>query len=131
MKKLFEIKGFIPYIVIMFLNAMSDLGHKIVLQNSIFKAYDGSELIILTTIVNALILLPFIVLFSPAGYLSDRYKKTKVVELSAKFAIAVTSLIVLSYYMGWFWVAFGLTLVLSAQSAIYSPAKYGLITDVW
>jgi len=131
MRELFATKGFLPYILIMFLNAMSDLGHKIVLQNSIFKAYDGSELIVLTTIVNALILLPFILLFSPAGYLSDRYKKTRIVELSAKFAIVVTSLIVISYYMGWFWVAFGLTLVLSAQSAIYSPAKYGLIKEMF
>jgi len=130
MKKIWSIKGFIPYLMIMFLNAMTDLGHKIVLQNSIFKAYDGSELIILTAIVNALILIPFVVLFSPAGYLSDRYKKSRIIEISSKLAIVVTSLIVLSYYMGWFWVAFGLTLVLSAQSAIYSPAKYGLIKEM-
>ncbi len=32
--------------------------------------------------------------------------------------------------MGWFWVAFGLTLLLSIQSAIYSPAKYGLIKEM-
>ena len=130
MKELFKIKGFLPYLMIMFLNAMSDLGHKIVLQNTIFKSYDSSELIMLSAIVNALILLPFVLLFSPAGYLSDRYSKTLVVKYSAKLAIAITALITLSYFMGWFWVAFSLTLVLSAQSAIYSPAKYGLIKEM-
>ncbi len=130
MKDLFKIKGFLPYIVIVFLNAMTDLGHKIVLQNTIFKSYSGSELIILTAIVNALILLPFIFLFSPSGYISDKYKKTKVIKYAALLAVGITTLILISYYFGLFWVAFFLTLLLAAQSAIYSPAKYGLIKEM-
>jgi len=130
MKTLFRIAGFTPYILIIFLNAMTDLGHKIVLQNTIFKAYEGSELIVLTAIVNALILLPFIFLFSPAGYISDKYPKTKVIEYASLLAIGITVLILISYYMGWFWMAFLLTFVLAAQSAIYSPAKYGLIKEM-
>ena len=130
MKALFRIVGFTPYIFIIFLNAMTDLGHKIILQNTIFKAYDGSELIVLTAIVNALILLPFIFLFSPAGFISDKYPKVKVVEYASAAAIAITTLILFSYVAGWFWIAFGLTFVLAAQSAIYSPAKYGLIKEM-
>jgi len=109
---------------------MTDLGHKIILQNTIFKAYEGPELIILTAIVNALILLPFIFLFSPAGFISDKYPKTKVIEYASMAAIGITTLILLSYTMGWFWVAFVLTFILAAQSAIYSPAKYGLIKEM-
>jgi acyl-[acyl-carrier-protein]-phospholipid O-acyltransferase/long-chain-fatty-acid--[acyl-carrier-protein] ligase len=130
MKTLFKISGFTPYIFIVFLNAMTDLGHKIVLQNTIFKAYEGAELIILTAMVNALILLPFIFLFSPAGFISDKYPKIKVVEYASALAIVITTLILFSYIMGWFWVAFGLTFVLAGQSAIYSPAKYGLIKEM-
>ena len=130
MKALFKISGFTSYIFIIFLNAMTDLGHKIILQNTIFKAYDGSELIVLTAIVNALILLPFIFLFSPAGYIADKYQKTKVIEYASGLAILITTLILLSYIMGWFWFAFVLTFVLAAQSAIYSPAKYGLIKEM-
>ena len=130
MKQLFQISGFTSYVFIIFLNAMTDLGHKIILQNTIFKAYEGSELIILTAIVNALILLPFIFLFSPAGYIADKYKKTKVIEYASGLAVIITSFILISYYMGWFWFAFGLTFVLAAQSAIYSPAKYGLIKEM-
>ena len=130
MKALFKVRGFTPYIFIVFLNAMTDLGHKIVLQNTILKAYDGSELIILTAIVNALILLPFILLFSPAGFLSDKYAKVKIIRVASLVAVGVTTLILFSYIMGWFWVAFGLTFVLAAQSAIYSPAKYGLIKEM-
>ena len=130
MKKLFQIAGFGSYILIVFLNAMTDLGHKIVLQNTIFKAYEGSELIVLTALVNALILLPFIFLFSPAGFISDKYPKVKVVEYASAAAIVITTLILLSYMAGWFWGAFILTFILAAQSAIYSPAKYGLIKEM-
>ena len=130
MKQLFKIAGFTPYIFIVFLNSMTDLGHKIVLQNTIFKAYEGTELIILTAIVNGLILLPFIFLFSPAGFLSDKYPKVQIIRVASLAAIAITTLILGSYIMGWFWVAFGLTFVLAAQSAIYGPAKYGLIKEM-
>jgi acyl-[acyl-carrier-protein]-phospholipid O-acyltransferase/long-chain-fatty-acid--[acyl-carrier-protein] ligase len=130
MKNLFKISGFTPYILIILLNAMTDLGHKIILQNTIFKAYDGSELIVLTAMVNALILLPFIFLFSPAGFISDKYPKTKVIEYASAAAIGITTFILFSYYMGWFWFAFLLTFILAAQSAIYSPAKYGLIKEM-
>ena len=130
MKSLFKIAGFTPYILIILLNAMTDLGHKIILQNTIFKAYEGPELIVLTAIVNALILLPFIFLFSPAGFIADKYPKTKVIEYASLAAVGITTMILLSYYMGWFWIAFALTFILAAQSAIYSPAKYGLIKEM-
>lgn len=80
--------------------------------------------------MNALILLPFIFLFSPAGHISDKYPKVKVVEYASLAAIGITTLILCSYLLGLFWVAFCLTFVLAAQSAIYSPAKYGLIKEM-
>jgi len=129
-KELFKIEGFTPYISIVFLNAMTDLGHKIILQNTIFKTYSGEELIILTAMVNGLILLPFIFLFSPAGFLSDKYPKVQIIKMASLFAIGITTLILISYINGWFWFAFSMTFILAAQSAIYSPAKYGLIKEM-
>ncbi len=130
MARLTRISGFIPYMVILFLNAFVDLGHKIIIQNTIFKTYDGQEQIVLTAIVNALILLPFILLFSPAGFLSDKYPKPRVIRFTALAAVGATLLITLFYYLGWFWGAFAMTLALAVQSAIYSPAKYGYIREL-
>ncbi|RLA75257.1 MAG: MFS transporter [Epsilonproteobacteria bacterium] len=130
MLKLFKISGFFSYTIIICLNAMTDLGHKIILQNTIFKVYESSQLIVLTSIVNALILMPFIFLFSPAGFLSDKYRKTMVIKYASAFAVFITIFILISYYMGLFWLSFCLTFVLAAQSAIYSPAKYGLIKQL-
>jgi len=130
MREIARIKGFFPYIFVVFLNAFTDLGHKIMVQNTVFKVYDGNEQIILTAIVNGLMLLPFILLFSPSGFISDRFDKNKVMRLSAIAAVVITLLITLSYYLGLFWISFALTLILATQSAIYSPAKYGYIKEL-
>lgn len=130
MDKLLKLAGFIPFILIIALNAYVDLGHKILIQNTVFKIYDGQTQIILTAIVNGLILLPFILLFSPAGFLSDKYQKPKIIKLSSAVAIGLTLLITLSYYQGWFLFSFVLTFLLAVQSAIYSPSKYGYIKEL-
>ena len=130
MQQLLRLGGFLPYLLMIFLNALVDLGHKIVVQNTIFKTYDGEVQIILTAIVNALILLPFILMFTPAGFLSDKYPKNRVMRYSAWFAVAATGAITFCYYQGLFWPAFAMTFLLAMQSALYSPAKYGYIKEL-
>ncbi|MGK0499499.1 MAG: acyl-[acyl-carrier-protein]-phospholipid O-acyltransferase [Oceanicoccus sp.] len=129
-ESLLAVIGFLPYVVILFLNAFVDLGHKIIIQNIVFKVYDGSFQVVLTSVVNGLILLPFILLFSPAGFSSDRWPKNKIMRLSAWCAVLLTLLISAFYYFGWFWQAFAMTFLLAAQSAFYSPAKYGYIREL-
>ncbi len=130
MTQLFRMAGFLPFVAMVFLNAFVDLGHKIVIQNTLFKAYDGDVQIVLTAIVNSLILLPFVLLFSPSGYLADRFPKNRVMRVSAWAAVGLTLAITAFYYLGWFWPAFAMTFLLAMQSAIYSPAKYGYIKEV-
>ena len=128
--RLLSIKGFPPFLIVLILNAMTDIAHKITIQNILIKSYEGSTLIVLSAVVNALILLPFIFLFSPSGFISDRFRKTEVVRWSALAGVVLALLTTLSYYMGWFYAAFSMTFLLAVQSAIYSPAKYGLIREL-
>lgn len=123
-------RGFPPYLLVVLINAMLDLGHKIIIQNTVFKCYDGSTQIGLTALVNACILLPFIMFFTPAGFLADRFSKHRIMRWTAVLAIPLTALIYGSYLLGWFEAAFALTLILAAQSAFYSPAKYGYIKEM-
>jgi len=127
---MYKIVGVINYLIVIFLNAFTDLGHKIIIQNTIFKVYDGNTQVVLTAIVNALILLPFILVFSPSGFLADRFPKNKIMEYSAIFAIVITLGITYAYYHGLFIFAFILTFLLALQSAIYGPAKYGYIKEL-
>ena len=123
--------GAIPFFIAAFLNAFVDLGHKIVIQNTVYKLYDGAEQVILTAIVNGLILLPFLLLLSPAGFLSDKFYKSRVMQMSAWAAVVLTLCITACYYLGLFELAFAMTFLLAAQSAIYSPAKYGYIKELF
>lgn len=122
--------GFVAYLVVVFLNAFVDLGHKILIQNTIFKLYDGSEQMLLTAIINSFILLPFIVLARPAGRLSDRVAKPRVMQSMAGLAVLLALAITACYYAGWFVAAFIMTLLLAGQSALFSPAKYGYIREL-
>ena len=83
MQSIYRLRGMLPYLIAMFLNAFVDLGHKIVIQNTVFKIYDGSAQVVLTAVVNALILLPYILLFSPSGFISDRFPKHLVMRVTA------------------------------------------------
>jgi acyl-[acyl-carrier-protein]-phospholipid O-acyltransferase/long-chain-fatty-acid--[acyl-carrier-protein] ligase len=131
MKKLSQFKGAWPFFAAVFLNAFVDLGHKITVQNTIFKLYGEQSQIIATAILNAMILLPFILLLSPAGFLSDKFKRVSVMRASAWLVVILSALITVAYHLGWFHIAFMITFLLAAQSAIYSPAKFAFIKEMF
>ena len=130
MKNLLKISGFLPFMIIMFIDASVDLAHKITIQNVLVKSFSGDTLIALTALVNMLILLPYIFLFSTSGFLNDKFSRTKITRACALLGVALCALITLGYICGWFYFAFFMTILLAAQSAIYSPAKYGLIKKI-
>ena len=87
------------YLVAVFLNAFVDLGHKIIIPNTIFMIYGEQQQLILTAIVNAMILIPFIMLFTMSGYLSDKFAKTSIMRFSAFSAVLITLAITYCYYL--------------------------------
>ncbi len=127
MKDMFKIVGVVNYLIVVFLNAFTDLGHKIIIQNTIFKVYDGDMQIVLTAIVNALIILPFIMAFSPTGFLADRFPKNEIMKYSALFAVFITLAITYAYYNGHFFMAFTFTFYSLFRVQIYGPPKIWLI----
>ena len=128
--KLLKHAGFLPYLAIAFLNASVDLAHKITIQNVLLKSFEGNTLVMLTALINAMILLPFIFLFSPSAFINDKFCRTKVIRWSSLVAVGISGAILVSYLIGQFYLAFALTLVLAAQSAVYSPAKYSIIKSI-
>ena len=49
MKGVFSVRGFLPFLVVMFINAVVDLGHKITIQNILFKSIEDENLQIILT----------------------------------------------------------------------------------
>lgn len=129
--KLTKIKGFWPYLMLVFFNTFIDLGHKILIQDSLYQTTSGSDYTLMSSIINAFILLPYILLFSPAGFIADRFSKASVLKITAAAAIPLTIIITWCYYQGYFHCAFLMTLLLAVQSALNSPAKYGYIKELF
>ncbi len=129
--KISKINGFTPYLAIVFFNAFVDLGHKILIQNTLYRTLNASQFTTWSAIINALILIPYILLFTPSGFVADYFSKTKVLRVTALAVIPATILITVCYFLGLFWCAFSLTLLLAIQSAFNSPAKYGFIKEIF
>ena len=123
MTAILKTTGAPAFYLAIFLNALIDLGHKITIQNTVFKIHDGSQQIILIAIINGLILLPYILLVVPIGRVANRTAKPTMIKFTAWCSLALTLIITLFYWLGWFWPAFAMTLLMAVQSAFYSPAK--------
>jgi acyl-[acyl-carrier-protein]-phospholipid O-acyltransferase/long-chain-fatty-acid--[acyl-carrier-protein] ligase len=121
----------ISFLFVVFCNVIVDVAHKVLLQNIAFKVFDGSEQVVWISIINALILIPFLLLFTLSGYLSDKYNKKDILIYGAISSFTLSVLMVLSYLSGNFYLAMANLVLLAVQSAIYSPAKFGIIMDIW
>lgn len=85
----------------------------------------------LTAVLNAMILLPFIFFFLPASRINDRHHKPKVIRFISYVLLVLMLLGVVAFITGYFWLAFLLTLLLATQSAVYSPAKLGYLKSLF
>ncbi|XOB61906.1 acyl-[ACP]--phospholipid O-acyltransferase [Campylobacterota bacterium DY0563] len=119
------------FLSVVFCNVIVDVAHKVLLQNISFKIFDGSEQVVWISIINGLIIIPFLLLFSVSGYLSDRYNKKDILIYGAISSFVLSCLMVLSYISGNFYLAMLNLVLLAIQSTIYSPAKFGIIIDIW
>jgi acyl-[acyl-carrier-protein]-phospholipid O-acyltransferase / long-chain-fatty-acid--[acyl-carrier-protein] ligase len=121
----------LAFLFVVFCNAVVDVAHKVLLQNIAFKVFDGSAQVIWISIINAMIILPFLLLFTVSGYLSDKYNKKNILVYGAISSFVLSVLMIISYMSENFYFAMFALFLLAVQSAIYSPAKFGLILDVY
>ena len=121
----------IAFLFVVFCNAFVDVTHKVLLQNIAFKVFDGSTQVVWISIINSLIIIPFILLFTLSGFLSDKYDKKNILVYGAVSSFLLSILMIISYLSGNFYFAMGSLVLLAIQSAVYSPAKFGIIIDIY
>ena len=121
----------IAFLFVVFCNAFVDVTHKVLLQNIAFKVFDGSTQVVWLSIINSLIIIPFILLFTLSGFLSDKYDKKNILVYGAVSSFLLSILMIISYLSGNFYFAMGSLVLLAIQSAVYSPAKFGIIIDIY
>lgn len=121
----------LSFLFVVFCNAVVDVAHKVLLQNIAFKIFDSSEQVVWISIINAMIIIPFLLLFTVSGYLSDKYNKKDILIYGAVSSFTLSILMIFSYLSGNFYLAMFNLVLLAVQSAIYSPAKFGIILSIW
>ena len=95
----------LAFLFVVFCNAIVDVTHKVLLQNIAFKVFDGSEQVVWISIINAMIIIPFLLLFTLSGYLSDKYNKKDILVYGAVSSFILSVLMVFSYMTGNFYIA--------------------------
>ena len=119
------------FLFVVFANVFVDISHKVLLQNIAFKIFDGSTQVIWISIINAMIIIPFLLLFTLSGYLSDKYNKKDILIYGAISSFCLSVLMIFAYMSENFYFTMFTLILLAVQSAIYSPAKFGMILDIY
>ncbi|MEX2309008.1 MAG: acyl-[ACP]--phospholipid O-acyltransferase [Pirellulales bacterium] len=76
------------------------------------------------------LVLPYLLLAAPAGYLADRFSK-RVVIINCKLAeIVIMALAVAAILVGNIYVMFGVVALIGSQAALFGPSKFGSIPEM-
>ena len=87
-------------------------------------------------IATALFTVAFLMFSGLAGYLSDKYRKRRIVVLSkvAEIVIMVVGLLVMLSFppgsLALLWALIGVLFVMGTQSAFFGPSKYGVLPEI-
>ncbi len=80
--------------------------------------------------VTAVFALPFILFSTVAGYLADRFSKRAAIFWAKVAEIAVMVLAALALWSRNPWISLAAVFLMGAQSAFFSPAKYGILPEI-
>lgn len=78
----------------------------------------------------AAFVLPYLFLAAPAGYLSDRFSKRKVIVGCKVAEVVIMLLGVVAIWYGNVYFLFAVVFLMGAQSALFGPAKLGSIPEI-
>ncbi len=80
--------------------------------------------------LSILIVLPFVLISPLAGWLSDRYCKTRVLQAMVALQVLVLTGMTTGLFTHNLWLSIGSFTVFCVQAVLFSPAKKGLVKDM-
>jgi len=123
--------GFKALLVTQFLGAFNDNAFKLVIA---FIAVDQfiskSGGTIYLALAGFLFSLPFFLFSTYAGYLADRFSKQKIIFFTKVLEIAIMVLGLVALVSGNIWFLLSVLFAMGAQSAFFSPSKYGILPEI-
>jgi acyl-[acyl-carrier-protein]-phospholipid O-acyltransferase/long-chain-fatty-acid--[acyl-carrier-protein] ligase len=94
------------------------------------KDYAGGDESTILAVGSACLVLPYILLAAPAGYLADRFSKRSVIVNCKLAEIIIMALAIAAILIGNVWLMFVVVAFIGAQAALFGPAKLGSIPEM-
>ncbi len=122
---------FLGYLVAQFLGALNDNAFKLtVVLFGLEQMRTASAEVAFSSLMTGLFPLPWLFFSQWAGFLADRFRKDRVLLMTKLPEVVSMLLGVAGFYLESLPLLVGVFLLMSAQSAFFSPAKYGLLPEV-
>jgi acyl-[acyl-carrier-protein]-phospholipid O-acyltransferase/long-chain-fatty-acid--[acyl-carrier-protein] ligase len=80
--------------------------------------------------ITAMLYIPFVLLLGVTGQLADRYSKRSIIVWTRVVEVLLAAGVAISFWFDSFHATTALFVLLAAQSAFFSPAKYGSVPDL-
>ena len=125
-----KIKGLVPFLGLVVAQVASAAGLMILLQLLFLRILPAHEFSWYHYLLELLVLVPFILFPTPAGFFSDKYPKEKVLRVTSFAAFLFALLVGFSFYAGFRAGVFIATFCLFCVYAVHSPAKYGYLREL-
>jgi len=111
-----------------FLGAFNDNIFKIVVT---FLAMDALGQVDGVAFTGAVFILPFLLFSGYAGHLADVHSKRQVLVWTKMLEVVAMALAVPALLTGRIDALLGVLFLMAAQSTLFSPAKYGIVPEMW
>ncbi len=113
-----------------FLGALNDNIYKLVLIFYLIQIKGPEHANAILSIAGAIFVIPFLLFSSTAGILADRFSKSRLVMIVKAAEIVIMVFAILAFAFKFTWSSYALLFLLSAQSAMFGPSKYGIIPEL-
>jgi acyl-[acyl-carrier-protein]-phospholipid O-acyltransferase/long-chain-fatty-acid--[acyl-carrier-protein] ligase len=122
--------GFSSFLIVQFLGALNDNLYKIVLSMLVIDNAGSGDSGRQLSLVGAVFILPFFLFSGYAGHLADVFNKRTVMIVTKGLEIPMMIAAYFAFLSGRVDVMLLILFLMAAESALFSPAKYGILTEM-
>ncbi len=128
---MWHIKGVFPYYFSIFCVTFLQMGCFVLTQRFLAAEYEGNSFFWACGVLQAIFIFPYLAFLLPASYFSDKFAKKKVMLWSSIVMTIAMIFIALMYTLDFKVAGFIGTFFLASACAIHSPAKYGILKELF
>ena len=128
-KPLYRRSGFLAFLATSFLGAFNDNFFKLIVTCFAMSTLAKAELNTYVPLTGAMFVLPYLLCSSYAGYMADRFAKRRLLIWTKWMELVVMLFGLWLFHCKAVYTLLAALFLMGAQSAFYSPAKYGYIPE--